>query len=196
MDQPQSVNWQLISEAIAAGTIPAPAGSNENGEPYWIFNEQQITWQQVQTYVLQVKQQQAAASTGSGGGLESGGAFEVTPQPINVEAAVDTSFESNPESQVESAPERTPESRVEQPQLSPVPTATTQPQAVPPQADEKPKKSPVIGQSPALDTVDTSDPQSMLRFSRANKNEPVSSSNKFLAEFLEKVLQVLSLEVK
>ncbi len=189
--QQNGIDWQLISNAIAQGVIPAPAGSNENGEPYWIFNEQKITWQQVQNYVVQAKQKQQAAATS--GGIESGGGLESFPQMPSMPSP-ETRIESNVETRVESAPERAPEKKETPPQLPATQPTQTKPLASAPQ--KKNKGPSFVGQSAPLTTVDTSDPKSMVDFSSEHKSDPTTSSNRFLAEFLDKVLQVLSLDVK
>lgn len=47
--------------------IPSPAGTNANGEPYWIINDQQITWTQMQQLIWeQMQKTQAAVASGKG----------------------------------------------------------------------------------------------------------------------------------
>lgn len=76
--------------------IPAPAGTNANGEPYWIINGQQITWAQMQQLIWQQMQKQKALA--GNGGVESAPDLSKVDQLLDVIAKPDTSVEvRNPE---------------------------------------------------------------------------------------------------
>jgi len=181
---PQQLNWTALSDAISKGIIPAPAGNNDNGEPFWIFNNQKVTWQQVQVFVSQKLQQAQAAAP------KTGGSPEVVPQMSQMPVVPDQGVEKRIERAPETAPERKQEQeKGDQGQQQ----AQTQATQVPDKPEEK--KDSFVGPSPELQSVDTSNPDSMLSFYKGHKKDPIDTSDRFLAEFLEKVLQVLSLDI-
>lgn len=190
-----SINWQLISQGIADGVIPAPSGSNENGEPYWLINGNMITWHQVQEYVTKLHAQRLAAGAGSTEqGIEAGPAMPSMPSTPESDPVLETGPELSIEKGVESVDAGVEQGMESRPEEQAVGKAFGQ--ASPTANKPSTSANSFVGQSAPLQTVDPSDPASMLAFSQANKGQPLDSSNRFLAEFLDKILRVLSLEVK
>lgn len=169
---------------IAQGSsLPAPAGTNDNGEPYWIIDGQTISWAQMQQYLFQQAQAQQAQAKASGGGIEA------IPQMPQMSQVPDQNFEAALEQSAENTVEKVqekPDQQVEQGTVQP------QAQAAKPQAKSNAKS--YMGDSALLKSVDPSDPNSMHQFMDAHKDDSTNTSSHFLATMLRKVLMALSLE--
>lgn len=162
--------------------LPAPAGTNENGEPYWIINDQEVSWEQMQQYIWQARQQ-AQASAGGGRGFEQ---MPAMPMP-NFEAPVapETNVEKGPQSP-EKSPERTAEQAVEQAaesggrqqqaQTKPEPVEEKEEEVEPPFSDSAPLKTKL--------TV-----QNMVQFTKTNKSTDPADSNAYIRALFVKNLQ-------
>lgn len=169
--------------------IPQPAGTDENGNPYWIIEGRQYGWADMQQYLWQQQQLQPQQAVARSGGMESMPQMplaqrspEVAPNiPRTPEVGPETSFETGVEQAVETAQEHAGEQRQEQEQLQ-----------VQPPKPSTPSVS-YVGDSQALEKVDTSSPTSMANYINQHKNDPKSSSGKFLSVFFEKLLKILSL---
>lgn len=175
--------------ALQAQGLPMPAGTTENGEPYWIINGEQIMWAQMQQYLWEQQQKAAAARpVSSGGGLEQ---MPVMPT-FNPEVALDTGNETR----VESGPEFNPEKKAEQQETrieQAIEKAQQQTQtATNPQPQQKaPKADPIVGDSAKMATVDLSSVPAMHDFyiqHNQGKGDP-QKSNTFLATLLGRLLR-------
>ncbi len=183
---PQVQSW---SSAMVAGQgIPQPSGTDENGQPYWIVNDRRISWQQMQQYIWQARQQVQAQMGSGGGGFESMPAmpsaqhFEHYGQPetsVETIKGLDRKIES-PESGLETKAE----------QLGNQNTSTQAQNTKP----EKPKMDSVLGQSAELKTVRADDLDSMKNFYQANNQNPGKGqdlADTYLAELFGKILRRL-----
>lgn len=171
-----------------AGYIPNPAGTTENGEPYWIIDERQISWAEMQQFMWE--RQAAQQKVSSGGGPEKLLAMPVMPsQPeFGAEAQVEARLERGPESNIERKQENA-EQQIEtvaQQSAQTAKPATTPAKSTTPQAS-------LLGDSPKLTVVDTSNPASMHAFYKEHKEgkgDP-SKSTTFLAVLVGKILRGL-----
>jgi hypothetical protein len=180
-------------QALAAQGIPAPAGTTENGEPYWIISGQKILWSQLQE-VLWSKQSTGGGSRG----------FEQMPQmPVaQFEQALELASENKPERGPEMNAERKAEEQEQKAESGDDGAAQpkTDPQHRAPQ-DYSKKGGSIFGHS-AKTSVDTSDISEMVDFhnkhaTKVKKGKPVKSSNVFLATLFGKLLKgLLSFEAK
>lgn len=179
----QNINWTAITQAISAGIIPAPIASDENGMPIWDIGGKRITWQQVQQYVWERLQAQGKAT---GGALEAGLMMPAVPEMpgFNFEQFAEQKVETAVEKQKETAnPERAG-------QLVVPNTSATPAQPAP----QKPKLPKMIGRSATLQSVDPTDPTSMLTFVDSHKSDAPAKSSRFLAEFLDRILKIVTVD--
>lgn len=178
----QNLNWGAISQAIAAGIIPAPVSSDENGFPIWGIGGKRISWQQIQQYVWEHAQQvQKSASTGGIEGLPQMPVFNEMPL-TQLESKLETA-----EQQTERSTERPTQDSSEHQKPS---TQVSDSPAVTKPKYQLPK---LVGRSPKLETVDTTDAESMLNFVNAHSQKgPKDDSNLYLAEFLKRILKIVT----
>ncbi len=193
MENDDTQNPQVPKANMA--NVPPPAGSDENGNPFWITTDgQRINWQQLQQLLWQQSQSQPGSVQAA---QYTGGGVERIPQQVPVQ-----SIEAIP--QIPQAPERGPELKPEQNVETQQETASetaqesvqpTPQQAAPVQAQKREpiSSSDYFGDSQYLQRTDIDDPNSMAIFSENNKKEPDTSSNKFLSVLFEKLLKILSL---
>jgi hypothetical protein len=179
----QNINWTAITQAISSGIIPAPISSDENGMPIWDISGKRITWQQVQQYVWERLQAQDKAT---GGALEAGLMMPAVPEMPGF------NFEQFAEQKVETAAERQKETanpeRAGQPVVPNKNATAAQP------APQKPRIPKMIGRSAPLQSVDPTDPTSMLTFVDSHKNDIPGKSSRFLAEFLDRILKIVTVD--
>lgn len=166
-------------------TLPAPAGTDENGNPFWIISGQKLNWVQVQRLLAQHQSQQVV-DVGAKGGIEA-----LPQMPV-----VDLSPDSKP---VDQALERAAE-QAEKPKQTNQPNSDTGSAVAAVPADQnstaKPTKPSYLGTGPKLSTVDTSNVASMANFVSNNSTQPPSHSKRFLAELLRRLLLGLSASQK
>ena len=179
-----------LTAILQAYGLPMPTGTNENAEPFWMINDQKISWAQMQTIIWQ-RQMAVAKAKGSAG---AGG-----PENISLPSNADANFDGVPDVQFEQQAE----SGIEQ-QKQAVEAALEQAgeqenaqqgQAAQPTTKSQPKAASYLGDSPQLSAVDTTDVNSMSSFAATNISAPESSSKRFLAETLKKLLLILSLKI-
>lgn len=171
-----------------AGYIPNPAGTTENGEPYWIIDGRQISWAEMQQFMWE--RQAAQQKLSSGGGPEKMLAMPVMPSlpEFGAEAQVEARLERGPETNIERKQENA-EQRIET--ASQQTTQTAKPATTP--AKSNSSQASLLGDSPKLTTVDPSDPASMHAFYKQHKEgkgDP-SKSTTFLAVLVGKILRGL-----
>lgn len=181
--QPQNINWTAITQAISAGIIPAPISSDENGMPIWEISGKRITWQQVQQFVWERLQVQGNAT---GGALESGPKMPSMPEipQFNFEQALEQKLET----QAEKPKQAEETQRAGQQNPTSQSATTAQPAA------QKPRIPKMIGRSAPLKSVDPTDPISMMEFVDSHKSDGAGKSSKFLAEFLDRILKIVTVD--
>ncbi len=165
--------------------LPLPVGFDEStGQPYWLDQQgQKIYWQQMQQYMWMLQQQKQ--STGGGKGPE---AINMPQMPqIYTGQVAETGLEQNIE-RGPSSPEKSAEKQVDA-QSSQTPQAQTSTQT---NDSHSGSAKSYLGASPKLTKLSTADVESMRSFVTANHAAPPSSSNRFLAELVKKVLHMLS----
>lgn len=188
--QNPSTNTQPVPANLAAilqaNGLPMPTGTNDNGEPFWMINDQSVSWAQMQQVIW--VQQQSRAQQGGGKG---------SPEAIPVMAMPETNFDSVPDIKLENQVEKGIEQQkntIEQGMESGEKSQnSTNPQPAPVTATQQKRKS-YVGDSPVLKTVDTTNEESMLSYVEDNIGQPTTSSKHFLAVMLNKVLAALSLD--
>jgi hypothetical protein len=174
--------------------IPAPAGTDENGQPYWIVDqhgtEVKITWSQMQQLLWE--QSQKATKVNSGGP-------EAIPQMPVIPSLPEAVAEAQVEQRIERGAEKSPEKKSES--SNNVTTQTAQASAPKSAAsDNKKSTGPShIGHSQKLATVDTSDLNSMWQFVQSRKTadpkKPKAADG--LATLLTKIIrQILATSSK
>lgn len=163
--------------------LPAPAGTDENGQPYWLLQDRKVTWGEMQQYLWQLQQQAPSQSSSGKGGIEN------MPVPvIDVSLNSQPQFESGPRlANPEKSAEKRAESTAEQSGTSSQPSSKS---VVVPQ--EKAPLDSLIGDSPRLKTP-TNDAGKMQDFYLKNgqgKGNP-KKSNTFLAALFGKILRTI-----
>ncbi len=187
---------QITPQAIAGVSgLPLPAGTDDNGNPYWMIDGRKVLWAEMQQYIWQEQQKQKPVSTG--GGVE--GLSQVIMPNIEAQLVAQPNPEviAQPESRIETAQERGVESgenrqeRAIEQQAQTVNAPGTQPQA----ASASQQKAPsLLGDSPVLTQVDTSSPASIVSYVDSHHKDAPDNSSRFLSELLEKIVKVFSLE--
>jgi|GEM_PF-5185404 len=169
--------------------IPAPAGTNANGEPYWIINGQQITWAQMQQLIWQQMQKQQAGATAKG--VEQIPNLPIIDDILNAVTKPDMAVESGSNLKPEKA-----ESRIEKP------TQTANQDAIATTKKEEAKPAKPKGASVAGDThrgataAIFSDVEEMYKFYEQNKqkirNPDPEKADDFLVVVVERFLKMMS----
>lgn len=184
-----SIPANLVAILQAYG-LPMPTGTNENAEPFWVINNQKISWAQMQTIIWQRQMAVAQArGTTKSGGPESMSMPNVVD--ANLDGVPDVKFEQKIEGGVEQQKQMIDsaiEAVKEQDPKSDAPAAQQT-------AKVQSKQDSYLGDSPVLSAVDTSDVSSMTSFATANAAAPENTSKRFLAETLKKLLLMLSLKM-
>jgi hypothetical protein len=176
-----------LAVILQANGLPMPTGTNDNGEPFWMINDQTVSWAQMQQ-VIWVQQQSRAQQ---GGGKSSPEAMPTMAMPeASFDSVPDIQFENQIEKGIEQQKNQA-EQGMESGEKSQNSAAT--PQTAPVTATQQKRKS-YVGDSPVLKSVDTTSEESMLSFVEDNINQPTTSSKHFLAVMLNKVLAALSLD--
>lgn len=172
-----------LAALLQSSGLPLPNGTDENGNPFWSINGQTINWAQMQQH-LWLRQQQMSQSAPKSGGVE---AMPQMPTMATPDTMPDVKMENKVEVAGEKAPEKTNNT---QPATSNVASGQQTAQGAKP---AKAKKPSYLGDGPQLTTVDTSDPVSMLSYVQANEKQPPTSSKRFIAVMLNRILSSLSL---
>lgn len=181
----QSQGW--TPAMFASHGLPAPAGTNDNGEPYWVVNGRKISWQQMQQYIWQARQQAQSQTSSGGRGFEAmpnfpQQNFEAAPNSENNVERV--ASPEHAEQRAESSIERRAEQSTEVSNQAPAKQ----------QAPKKRKTQSVLGHSAELRTVSADDLDSIKDFHHKNVQNPgkgMDQSNTYLAELFGKILRRL-----
>lgn len=168
-----------------SGGLPAPVGTDDNGNPYWIVGDRKIFWAEMQQYMWQQTQNQPKSPSGNP---------EVFPSGL-----IMPNFEipSTPERGVENTAERR-ETRDNE-NLLPIQQNTQLPSSksdtdLDPDEEQK-RRSALFGDSAKLSKVDTSS-DSVLDFVENHSDGLPTSSNAYLALLIRKILQTFSVNKK
>ncbi len=169
-----------LNELLQLVGLPLPTATDDNGMPYWIVEGSRINWAQMEQ-VLWTKLENMKRQGSSGG--HSMEMLPVIPDmPSDPEKGVEAKYETRVEQRVE---QEAGAERLAQGDAQPTSAASTSTSS---------HKSSYVGEGPTLKKVDTADPGSMKQFTEENKDAPPTSSNRFLAEMLTKILRILSLQ--
>lgn len=180
-NQQQATNLQSpASLGDIQGMIPQPSGFDENGQPFWEINGQQVYWPQLQQILWQKLQQQQSGNNSKNGPEQMPQMPNLPQQPV----APETNLETGPQLDIEASNENKVEVAPEQGDTS-VNTKSTPTQ-------QKEQAESFLGDSAKIQQVDPSDPQDMYTFVQDNQNGPKDSSNTFLAMLLRKLLTMSS----
>ena len=185
--------------ATSVPGMPLPAGTDDNGNPFWLIDGRKVLWAEMQQYLWQMQQKQnasSAAAAAAGAGPEGLSQIVMPNMEAQLATLPNPEAVAAPENRMETAQERGIESRVDaakgiqtrQPnaaQTAQTPTAAAAPAV---------KAPSLIGDSPALTQVDSSSPASIVSYVEAHHKDPPDNSSRFLAELLEKIVKVFSLE--
>jgi len=174
--------------------IPMPAGTDENGNPFWIIDDRKIFWADMQRYIAQLQAQKQVSTEGKG---PEAMAQMVMPN-VEIQPAIPKAPEFTPrfETKAESGAERGIETFNEQStgiEAQPNNNAVAQP-VVTSTAPTAPKKSSLLGDSPALTQVDTTNPASMVAYAETHQKDAAENSSRFLSVLVEKIVKIFSLE--
>jgi hypothetical protein len=149
----------------------------------------------MQQYITQLQAQKPLAT---GKGPE--GMPQITVPSVEFQLTAPKSPEITPnfEPRLETAAERGMETSQEQPvhvetKSDVVTNATTQPVAIS-TAPTAPKKGSLLGDSPTLTEVDTSNPASMVAYVEVHQKDAPENSSRFLSVLVEKIVKIFSLE--
>lgn len=182
-------NWTATT--FTSQGIPAPAGSNENGEPYWIVNNQKIGWQQMQQWIWQQRQKLAAqGSNGSSSGFEK---MPTMPQVFKEVVTTPDSHRTEKPVSPESGSERS-EQTSEQ-HLDTTTNAQAYQQQKKPSAKQPIKMSSPLGHSVPLKAVPINDPYKLSEYyaqRHTNSNNPKDSGS-YLTVTVGKVLRQIAM---
>lgn len=178
----------------ANSPIPAPAGTNANGEPFWIINGQQITWAQMQQVIWQQMQKQKALA--SNGGVESAPDLSKVDQLLEVIAKPESSIEvKNPE-KIQVREQKDNRIETAKPNQTSVSTAVKK--------EEKPKSTQASAIGDGHKDKKTkevfSDVNEMLDFYNQNqakvKNPNPKNADDYLVVLVERLLRMMSAQTK
>lgn len=177
--------------------LPMPAGTDENGNPFWIIDDRKVSWTEMQQYVWQLQQQQQKLASSGGKGPEG------IPQMVMPNVEFQPQAPQNPEltprfeAKAETAAERGIETFREQStgvEVQPNAANTAQQPAAVSTSPTTPKKNSLLGDSPSLTQVDTSNPASMVAYSEEHQKDAPENSSRFLSVLVEKIVKMFSLE--
>lgn len=178
-------NLQQILQELG---LPMPVGTDDNGLPFWEINGQTIYWAQMQQFIW-LRQQQ----TGGKGGA---GSVEKGPQFNSIDASAfnlpDVKIENNVEKGLE-AGEKSPEAGFERAAENQAEQSSSESKKTDVATRNSNKSKTVVGDSVAVTGVDLTDTNDVNKYVQSHINDPVSSSSRFMAEVLRKVLRALSL---
>jgi hypothetical protein len=176
-------NVQFDPATLGQG-MPAPTGTDDNGQPYWIIDGQKIVWAQMQQILWQQRQSQSMAG---------GGGFESAPTMINI-PNMPTGVEAAPEKGPNLQPERSLESRAENKAETRVETAKPQSGNTKPAPQTKKKAQKVIGDSPKLVNIDVEDVEDLHRYYKQTEDNAsdAGKSNSYLTALVGKILRQLA----
>jgi hypothetical protein len=165
--------------------LPPPNGFDEStGQPYWLDQQgQKLYWQQMQQLMWMAQQQRETKTSGKG------------PEGINMPSMPQIytgASEAGLEHNIERGP-RNPERNLEQ-QPNQQAEKPKQVEVQAPNNSKSGSAASYLGDSPKLTKVSTSDVESMRNFAQTNATAPTSSSNRFLAELVKKVIHMLSVK--
>lgn len=176
--------------------IPAPAGTNANGDPYWIIKGQQITWAQMQQLIWQqMQKQQAAMSAGKGP--------EQIPNIPRIDELLDAV--TKPDMAVESNLERGPVLRIEKSDSNIEKGNTQNQQTTAAIKKEEPKPVKQKGASVVGDThkgaanifSDVSDMFNFYRRNQAKAKQPnPKNADDYLVVLVERLLRMMATSSK